>query len=132
MTLENIHQYTRLEVFQYVKNHLLKQNRKSMGPLPPEGNCQFYIFGIEVCLYRGPGGAQCAVGCLISDSMYSPTMENIAVNALMEFEDVKQLKLLERLQNIHDNFAVEDWREELDALEELITKEKSVKYVQEN
>ena len=53
ITLATLEQATAQQVFTQVKNHLLKQNEKSM------------INGI--CAYRGSNGLQCAAGCLMSD-----------------------------------------------------------------
>lgn len=49
------------EIFDYVVEHLFKQNRVAKG------------YGI--CSYRGDGGTSCAVGCLIDDFFYSPSLE---------------------------------------------------------
>lgn len=49
---------TNEEIFEKVRTHLLTQNAKSM------------IDGI--CLYRGPNGLKCAVGCLIEDEHFDP------------------------------------------------------------
>ena len=44
------------EIFDTVSVHLLTQNEKSQ-------ESDFY----RSCLYRGPNGTKCAVGCLIKD-----------------------------------------------------------------
>lgn len=50
------------EIFDTVVTHLSKQGKRSVNI---EGDC----------LYRGPGGLSCAVGCLIPDSEYVHEME---------------------------------------------------------
>ena len=45
------------QIFDKVATHLLTQNARSAA----EGSC----------LYRSPSGLKCAVGCLISDSVYA-------------------------------------------------------------
>jgi len=52
----------RQKAFDIITKHLLKQGRRSTGP----GG---------VCMYRGSGGLQCAVGCLIPDIMYTERLE---------------------------------------------------------
>lgn len=50
------------EIFDTVSVHLLTQNEKSQ-------ESSFY----SSCLYRGPNGTKCAVGCLIKDEFYQPS-----------------------------------------------------------
>lgn len=68
------------------------------------------------CLYRGPKGTMCAVGCLIPDSAYSPDFERLPLplekpngsDALLLYEAVEKLglaefrPLLRDLQRVHD------------------------------
>lgn len=102
------------EVFVKVRDHLLKQNAKSMG---------VYERGAtEGCTYRGEDGASCAVGCLIDDEHYSEKLEGRSVkcgdvvSALersgvpMDFEFVE---LLGQLQRIHDDSPSGDWDSDL-------------------
>lgn len=88
------------EIFETVSRHLFKQGKRSVSG---SGSC---------CLYRGPNGTSCAVGCLIPDDQYNPGMEYISVDRLIEnFVDttpvLKSLKrnvgLLAELQSAHDS-----------------------------
>ncbi len=57
------------EIFDKVVNHLRAQGAKSEMDHPVAG---------LMCAYRGIQGRMCAVGCLIPDADYLPTMEDIA------------------------------------------------------
>lgn len=135
-------------VFQRVKAHLLAQNRK----------CRTNA-GDLVCSYRAPSVASkdatdgapgtvlsCAVGCLIADASYDPTMEGIGVSGVRP-DDASRTwhsissrnsargkalaralnesgiaasepmhELLGELQRIHDDFEPERWAAMLDGL----------------
>jgi len=54
------------EVFDIVANHLMAQKELAMTP------------NGRICAYRGAGGRKCAVGVLIRDEDYTPTMEGAA------------------------------------------------------
>ena len=67
------------------------------------------------CAYRGADGAQCAIGCVIPDSLYDPNMEdglNGIGTFLSGFETERQplveffkdipVSALQELQSIHD------------------------------
>lgn len=61
------------DIYNTVRTHLLTQNAKSMRPSRlPAGDPQ--------CAYRGSGGMKCAVGVLIPDEKYSPSMEGYSVH----------------------------------------------------
>lgn len=88
------------EIFDFVANHLLTQNARSMLP------------DNVTCAYRGGGGLMCAVGCLITDEAYHEGLEVNAANdpfvsiALQESGVVfseNTMKLLLELQSIHDS-----------------------------
>lgn len=72
------------------------------------------------CLYRGPDGTSCAVGCLIPDELYDPSMEGQGVGSLIyDAEHPKTVQrllgprlLLEELQNLHDEYMREGWNDE--------------------
>lgn len=103
------------EIFDKVKAHLLSQGKRS------------YSTEIHNCAYRGPAGAKCAVGCLITDEAYSLGLENMNVNtdevirALSEsgvdVGDLSTLAMLQQLQELHDNEAVNAWGEKLAEIE---------------
>lgn len=101
------------EVFDKVSAHLLKQNARSVA-------C-----GINsTCSYRGEEGRMCAVGCLIPDELYRPSLEGWAVwqpavNSVLGQCGIDvspkspMRKMLTRLQSIHDNESVGLWRNNL-------------------
>jgi hypothetical protein len=95
----------RQETFDKVVKHLLLQNKQSVS--------------IRGCLYRGPDGLKCAVGCLIQDEVYTSDLEHKSVDnpdakAALELslgcnltnDDIFFLSLL---QKIHDGHKVEAW-----------------------
>lgn len=110
--LKITHDTTKKEVFDFVKAHLLKQNRRSSN-------------GYR-CLYRHPTSETvnaCAVGCLIFDEEYRENMEGAGVGGLsVEIlhhmpsfrpnNDV--LRLLNDLQGLHDRVAEHQWSDQLD------------------
>jgi hypothetical protein len=94
-------------VFNKVSEHLMTQKRKATG-----GNG---------CAYRGVDGTKCAIGCLIPDAIYSPSMEGYGVRGLLTlypqlFELFGDPTLLKHLQFVHDLLPVEDWKGALSGL----------------
>jgi hypothetical protein len=100
------------EVFTKVKNHLLTQRQKSIRDSAQNSRC----------VYRGPSGLMCAIGCLIPDSKYTKEMDHheMDVHILMKhfsgiFDDVFDIEdrdiihMLYSLQSTHDKFPVCDW-----------------------
>jgi hypothetical protein len=89
-------------MFNRVKRHLLTQMKQSTSISP-------YYF----CAYRGTGGLKCAIGCLIPDKKYTPSLEARPVtdSPVMEAAGIKpeQLLLAQRLQIIHDACKPQDW-----------------------
>lgn len=109
------------EVFNTVVNHLRKQGCKAKGHSLSEYEDN------EICAYRGMGGNKCAVGCLIKDEFYSPSLEGKAIGhyevkdavrkSIGDF-DSKTEWVLGKLQSIHDVQKPEDWEEDfVDAAE---------------
>jgi hypothetical protein len=89
------------EIFDKVTTHLLTQRKQSK-----EG---------KVCLYRGPNGTMCAVGCLIKDEFYDGGLEqklstDIDVHAALEKSGIEVNEELEKflriLQQLHDGDPV--------------------------
>jgi hypothetical protein len=103
----------REKIFDRVARHLLTQCERATDN-----------YG---CVYKGPNGLRCAVGCLIPDDKYVITMENKPFNseemlAVLPEElhvDRGQLlhgplfNLLVKLQRIHDRMEPKDWRNAL-------------------
>lgn len=108
---------------------MLRQNKQAMTP------------DRESCAYRGYDGCKCAVGFLINDEHYSKSFEGPAVkqigdvrlislvsktNALAEalksshvnIDDHDTRRLLEDLQEIHDDGNPSHWYEDLKQLAE--------------
>lgn len=95
---------TNQEIFDKVVAHLRKQNARSVWRLK--------------CLYRGPNGLKCAVGCLINDDAYSRDLETRSVydievqSALLASgvpNDETTIDMLLSLQSMHDNQNLTEW-----------------------
>ena len=110
------------ELFEKVRNHLLEQGRRAADE---KGDC----------LYRGPDGTKCAVGCIIPDDLYDPDMEDCSAFEVKHgAEDVAKIRriwkavedrldlteenksLLQRFQRIHDQVPADEWEVALKAL----------------
>ena len=106
------------QIFYKVKKHLLKQGKRSVRG------------GGNYCLYRSDDGVMsCAVGCLMTDDIYSPHFEGFGVEELED--DVMtpiigvhkasreyKICLLEALQEIHDDCTPYGWANALDGVQE--------------
>lgn len=103
ITLKNLKEATKEQVFDQVTKHLLQQQNRSLSK---DG---------LTCLYRGAEGLKCAAGCLIGDEEYDKSMEGISWEGLAYGGLVpsKHLNLIICLQRVHDGFNVEDWKNEL-------------------
>ena len=84
------------EIFDKVAVHLLTQPRSLTG----NGGG---------CMYRGDNGTKCAVGCLIPDNEYDPSIEGLFMNDRLigkvpSFRGMteEQIYMLRELQRIHD------------------------------
>jgi len=94
------------EVFNIVVQHMRKQNRKS---LDANGNC----------VYRNDRGDKCALGILIPDALYSEGMEGQPFNAFCNIKAWEcDMSLLDELQCIHDDFRVDEWESQFEAVAE--------------
>ena len=85
------------EIYDTVARHLFSQGRKAA----------VRIGGVYSCVYRGPRGLKCAVGCLIRDDEYDRVMENHGVTDLCGRNRLPQrliphAALLLDLQDVHD------------------------------
>jgi len=109
---------TDYDVFNYVKQHLLNQQERSLDPHTLS------------CFYRAQNESgktlMCAVGCLIDDNFYSEKLENSSpydsdVKKAVEnsiFSDWEyNVSLLSELQNIHDEYEADEWSVKLESLE---------------
>jgi hypothetical protein len=109
---------TPLQMFSKVQAHLLGQLEQSQNDAGE-------------CVYRGPNGTMCAIGCLIKDEHYRPEFEGTAFDFLEPigaalsrscgYESrlglVGEYPYLDRAlvdwQNIHDGFRPGRWKEKL-------------------
>lgn len=97
---------TNQEVFYKVVMHLRQQGKQSLRDIQHEFESN--------CAYRGKDGLKCAIGCLIKDSEYYPSMEGKGIdNLLREFSSLRRYKssfnLLAQLQCIHDSYLPIFW-----------------------
>lgn len=103
ITLSTLNFVSEQQVFDQVAKHLLEQNKQSAT-----GND---------CLYRGPEGLKCAAGCLISETEYTPEMDNVhgawCDVVRMGFAPSAHCKLICDLQFIHDIYRPHHWRKQL-------------------
>ena len=101
ITLKNLHEATAQQVFDQVANHLLTQGRESMV----NGRC----------LYRAPGGLQCAAGCLVGDDEYDEMMEKKNWSRLVSGGSVPpdHEDLIFALQKLHDTVNPFFWETKL-------------------
>ena len=99
------------ECYDRVKNWLLVQRAVSTNG--------------DRCLYRGPNGLCCAIGALLTDEEYDPSMETISVSSLVFLKRFKKAAIkfqnvdrsfLTRLQSIHDDMLARDWPNKLKSL----------------
>ena len=98
----NIALKTDYDVFNYVKEHLLNQNQRSLDPWSLQ------------CQYRSQTEngkvLMCAVGCLMDDNYYSPEFENSSPSDSRVRDAIEKsmpnwaynVDLLSELQNLHD------------------------------
>lgn len=100
---------TDLSVFEYVREELLKQPAKSVGPEKPDE--PYYE---PPCKYRGASWQRCAVGHLIADDQYGDWLEGYlpgdAEDADPLFDAIRSsighepsAQLLVALQHVHDS-----------------------------
>jgi hypothetical protein len=116
---------TNKQIFNKVKKHLLNQGEQAKN--------------LYSCLYRTQNGLKCAIGCLISDELYSDEIEcgildyndyngiwsgDINNNCLLvqtlyqsgiDLSNKETVELLNKLQSIHDSFTPYEWENELNA-----------------
>jgi len=90
------------EIFDKVAEHLFTQGVPSIN-------------GRGQCVYRGQNGTSCAVGVLIPDEDYRPSMDETPINSttlLGRFRSLAWLKphagLLGSLQRLHDDITLQN------------------------
>ena len=93
------------DVFEFIKNHLLTQGERSV------------MDNEMTCAYFGTEGKRCAVGALIREDIYHPSIEEKPVNhSLLRSAITKSVpnwkintEMLGELQSIHDGTSDYDW-----------------------
>lgn len=106
---------TRQEAFNRVAFGLLAQNKKCQGPNPNDDSS-------TICLYRDGNGCRCAIGFLIPDEWYTPSIEGHAVRdhrvdkimvlagLFHSVSDEDELEFFTDLQQVHDKIDPSGWR----------------------
>ncbi len=106
---------TKLETFRIVRDHLLKQGKKSLM-------CFDASTASSRCAYRGEGGTKCAAGCLISDKDYRTTMEGESCFSVVVKPFIvnagHDINLVNKLQMVHDVCDVSEWPSILQKIED--------------
>jgi hypothetical protein len=104
ITLATLQTATAQQVFDQVRDHMLRQMRRSK--LAQTG---------PTCAYRSHDGLSCAAGCLIGDDEYTPAFEKGAWGELVRKGAVPaaHAALIRELQGVHDGFMPEHWEREL-------------------
>lgn len=96
---------TKQAIFDKVATHLLTQKKKSRDPK------------IKTCLYRGPNGLKCAVGCLLRDDEITMKENDYTVWSLkLPNTLLGQEYFLRELQIIHDTNKPSKWINKLSLL----------------
>lgn len=109
------------EIFDTVRTHLLAQGAQSAD-------------ASSNCMYRGPEGLRCAVGCLIPDASYDEDMEHNSISSSsaggilvraalaaagwlqpddLNWTNFAAVSLLRSLQQVHDMKPPSEWADEL-------------------
>ena len=105
----------RQATFDRVATHLMTQGHKALLPDHMQIKRSDGKYS-NICAYRTPSGDTCAAGCLIPEEQYRPELEQTdlcdvipQVPALQEHDK----DLLARLQEVHDCWDAEDWKDGL-------------------
>lgn len=108
ISLNNLGKVSKQEVFEYIVNHLVTQNERSLNKE-------------RFCAYRGINNLKCAAGCLIADDEYYPEMEDEAWYEIADDFNVPcdHGYLIDQLQTIHDmHYPFKGWLEKVRVLGE--------------
>jgi hypothetical protein len=107
MRLSDLSGMTSLEVFNFVKKHLLTQGKRALS------------WDKRQCAYKSTiDNTKCAAGCLISDEEYKSEWEHTSWCILVDQGIVPNVhsKLIDKLQLIHDVYEPELWEAKLNDL----------------
>ena len=109
------------EIFDQVATHLMTQQERALD-------------AHYSCRYRTETGLKCAVGCLIENAHYTSLFENAAAVAItvqstrgqllkdalhksgIDVHNLSTVNMLRKLQAIHDDFPIRDWRTLLESV----------------
>ncbi len=95
------------EAFNKICDHLMTQKKQATHSGHWGGSCR----------YRAPDGSKCAVGCLIPDELYTPSMEGQVIDGTLcvgrpalrkLFAEIDE-SMLENCQTLHDHDTVGNW-----------------------
>lgn len=92
-------------VFELVRQHLMAQGARSIT----DSNS-------KRCLFRGTNHLKCAVGALIPDEEYEPSMEIRISSTIFIYGDGTSYGFLDKLMDIHDKMPVDLWELELERI----------------
>ena len=92
---------TPIEISEKIRDHLINQNAKALNEY---GGCR----------YRGNNGSMCAVGCLITDEVYTPDLECATVSA-DRIIDALNKSGIELKHNTPLMFMLRNWQQYHDA-----------------
>jgi hypothetical protein len=114
ITVKNLNESTAQEVFDFVVNHLLTQNKKAQQGA---GGCKYRLSLEDGSVLR------CAAGCLIPDELYDERIEGRLWNGMdgvgnenpaRRYGAMEHQGLIRSLQYIHDEYTPEQWRDRLE------------------
>lgn len=107
ITIENISNFSPLEVINYVEKKLIAQNTKSVNKR-------------KQSVYRGLNNTKCALGFLIPDHLYKKEIEGYHIYFMLNENNIyldNQIRiLLSKLQIIHDRYDIDNWIEKFEEL----------------
>lgn len=111
ITIHNIGKATAQEVFDFIANHLLKQNAQCRDDS-------------SSCKYRVETGnrkkvLKCAAGCLIPRKDYDDVIEGkLWDGVFLHFKDISKVHsdLVSSFQHLHDHKKPDQWRGAIEAL----------------
>lgn len=95
MTINVLHITNIQETFDTIYKHLLDQGGKSVDR------------DTGICMYRGPNGTKCAIGCLIPDDKYDPKWERLPIGDLtgvITFDNAHTYDMCKQCQSAHDRY----------------------------
>jgi hypothetical protein len=97
-TAERINSMSLMEILDFVESAIVAQGCAAVYTKPETGKTE--------CAYRGENNTKCAMGLVIDDADYTPTLEGMRawdVTDRLGIVDTKKRHLLQRLQSAHDN-----------------------------